>query len=99
MLGVNAQLRRIVELFPDDVKVVPGHGPKSAISDVRGALKVLDEIRDAIAQQIAHGKSLDQLNEMNLLEPWKGALGESGPRYLGWYYDFLNGPPDPKYQL
>ena len=99
MLGVNEELRRIVELFPNDVKIVPGHGPQSAMSEVRGALKVLDGIRDAVARQVSQGKSFDQLNEMNLLEPWKGVLGEAGPRYLHWYFDFLTGPPDPKYQL
>jgi cyclase len=99
MLGVNEELRRIVELFPNDVNIVPGHGPQSGMSEVRGALKVLDGIRDAVSQQIAQGKSWDQLSEMNLLDPWKGVLGDSGTRYSRWYYDFLTGPPDPKYQL
>ena len=99
MLGVNEQLRRIVELFPGDAEIVPGHGPQATMTDVRRALDVLDQIRDVVARQVADGKNLAELTEMNLLEPWKDVLGEDGPQYLGWYYDFLTGPPDPRFQL
>lgn len=99
MLGVNEQLRRIVALLPDDVKIITGHGPQSSMNEVRRALKALDEMRDAIAEQVATGKTLDQLSKMNLLEPWADVLGADAPRYLRFYYDCVAGPPDPAFQL
>lgn len=98
MLGVNEQLRRITEQFPDDVRIISGHGPLSLMSDVRKALQVLDEVRDAIAEQFADGKTLDELKSMNLLDRWKESLGEYYSEYLQMYYDSL-GPPDPAFQL
>ncbi len=100
-LGVNEQMHRILALLPDDVKIIPGHGTRASLNDVRRASKALDEMRDAIAEQVAKGKTLDQLQEMNLLEPWKDLRGPvpGGPNLLKHYYDCLTGPPDPAFQL
>jgi cyclase len=100
MLGVNVQLRRIVALLPGDVKIIPGHGPESVMRDVRAASTALDGMRDAIAEQIAKGKTLAQLRAMDVLEPWRDLIdGPNRPNYLQSYYDCLTGPPDPRFQL
>jgi len=100
MLGVNHGLHRIIELFPADTKVIPGHGLLASMQDVRKASKALDEIRDAVAAALASGKSLDQLQGMNILEPWKDVVvAEDRPRFLQSYYECLKGPPDPRFQL
>ena len=99
MLGVNEQLRRIVALFPDDVKIITGHGPLSSRSDVRRVLETLDGMRDAIVPQVAKGKTFAELQEMHLLDPWKNVLPDDArAMYLRFYYDSL-GPPDPKFEL
>jgi cyclase len=100
-LGVNEQLHKYLALLPDDVKIIPGHGTRASLSDVRRASKALDEIRDAIAEQVAKGKTLDQLQKMNLLAPWEYLTDRSEwlSEILKHYYDCLTGPLDPKFQL
>jgi glyoxylase-like metal-dependent hydrolase (beta-lactamase superfamily II) len=99
-LGANDELHKIAALLPDDVRVIPGHGPVAAMHDVRATSKALDAIRDAIATQIAKGKTLKQMEEMRLLEPWKDLVEESDrPIFTRFYYDCLTGPPDQKFQL
>jgi cyclase len=100
MLGMNEQLHNIVALLPADVKVVPGHGPLASLSELRRASQALDGIRDTVAAQVAKGKTLDQIQNMHLLEPWKDLVGESdGAIYVKYYFDCLTGYPDPKFQL
>lgn len=100
MLGLNDELHKILELVPTDAKVVPGHGTLASVLDVRNASKALDGIRDAVAAQVANGKTLDQLQGMNLLEPWKDVIEvEDRPQFVRYYFDCLTGPPDPRFQL
>jgi cyclase len=107
MLGLNDELHKVLALLPGDVKIIPGMGPLGSMNEVRRISKALDDMRDAIAAQVAKGKTLEQMREMNLLEPWKDLLfGDAwrtgngrGPDYLKAYFDCLTGPPDPKFQL
>jgi hypothetical protein len=100
MLGVNEQLRSLVALAPENAKVIPSQGPESSLAAVRNAGRALDGIRDTIAEQVALGKTLEQIREMNLLEPWADLLGgPNGPNHLKSYYDCLTRPPDPAFQL
>jgi glyoxylase-like metal-dependent hydrolase (beta-lactamase superfamily II) len=100
MLGVAEQLRRIVALVPEDAKIIPGHGPLASVNDLRRAIKILDDMKVVIAAQVAKGKTLEQLREMDLLAPWKDmVVGPRRPNYLKSFYDCLAGPPDPKFQL
>jgi cyclase len=96
MLGIAEELRRIVALVPADTKVVPGHGPLASIDDVRKASEALDGIRDAVAAQMAKGKTRDQILEMNLLEPWKDLVAPpgQGPPYVRFFYDHLERFPE-----
>lgn len=100
MLGIAEQLRTIVALMPEDVKILPGQGAPASMSDVRKTIQTLDAMKEAIASQVAKGKTLAQLREMDVLAPWKDVVtGPQRPNYLKFFYDCLTGPPDPKFQL
>jgi hypothetical protein len=84
----------------DDVTIVPGHGGLISINDIRNAITALDGMKSAISEQVAKGKTLDELGEMNVLAPWRDlVVGPGRPNYLKSFYDCLTGPPDPKFQL
>jgi cyclase len=96
MLGSNDELHQIVALLPDNAQVIPGHGPVASMIDVRVASKALDGIRDAIAAQVAQGKTLEQIQAMKLLEPWKDLVEDSDrPMYTRFYYECLKAPATP----
>jgi cyclase len=98
-LGVNEQMHRYLALLPADVKIIPGHGTRATLNDVRKASQALDQLRDAVAEQVRNGKSLDQIRAMNLMDTWKDLRGPRSPPHDKMYYDCLTGPPDPKFQL
>lgn len=76
MVGVVAELRKILELIPADAKVVPGHGAQASMGDVRHSLQVLEGMQKAIQFQVRAGKTLDEVLKMDLLSPWKDYFGE-----------------------
>ncbi len=76
MLGVIDALRKIVELIPADAKVIPGHGAQASMSDVRHSLQVLEGMQKAIQRQVSAGKTLDEIQRMDVLSPWKDSYGE-----------------------
>jgi cyclase len=92
-LGLPDELRRILELVPDDAIVIPGHGAQASMNDVRQVLAVLNDVQDAIAQQVRAGKTLDELKAMRILDPWKDSLGDELEWTLMALYEALAAPP------
>ena len=77
--GMIAAMEEVIPKLPPDVKVIPGHGAVSNLDDVRDYVKMLKETRAAVQAGIQQGKSLDQLKQEKVLDPWKK-----------WSGDFIN---------
>jgi cyclase len=77
--GMIDGVEKVVAQVPPDVKIIPGHGPVSNLDDVRAYLTMLKSTRDAVASALKEGKTLDEMKQAKLLDPWK--------RYSG---DFIN---------
>ncbi len=101
VLGLADALREIVKRVPGDAKVIPGHGPLASIGDIQRAIRILDEMKDAMVRQIKAGKTLDELRAMKVFRPWEGAIGaDSVEPFLRDFYDALTGVPlEAKYRL
>jgi cyclase len=73
--GMIATLDTLIARLPDDVKVVPGHGPVSTLLDVRRFADMLRETSAAVTGGIEAGKTLQSLQEERVLEPWEQWAG------------------------
>jgi len=69
--GLIANIEKVLATVPDDVKIIPGHGPLSDKAGLRKFADVLRATSAAVQQGIAAGKTLDQLKAEKVLEPWK----------------------------
>lgn len=69
--GMIDGVEKVIAQVPSDVKIIPGHGPVSSVDDVRAYLTMLKGTRDAVAKSLAEGKTLDQMKQAKLLDPWK----------------------------
>ncbi len=69
--GIIAGLENALRIVPGDVKVIPGHGPVSSVTDVRNYIVMLKETRAVVAAGVKAGKSLPQLKADKVLEPWQ----------------------------
>jgi cyclase len=72
---INAVENVIAQVQPD-VKVIPGHGQVSSLGDLRAYLTMLKATRDAVAHALKVGKTLDQMKQAKILDPWKSYSGE-----------------------
>ena len=91
--GMIDGVEKVIAQVPPDVKVIPGHGPVSNLDDVRAYLKMLKETRDVTDKALKGGKTLDQMKQAKLLDPWKKYSGSfvNEDVYLDTLYNSLTG--------
>jgi len=81
VVGMTAALKQVVARFPQDVKVIPGHGPVSTMDDVRNLIKMMEETTAIVAAGKAKGKTLAQLQQDKVLDAydkkWSGQFIKS----------------------
>jgi hypothetical protein len=68
---------------PQDVKIIPGHGPLSGVADVRKFLDMLKDTRALVAKALTDGKTADQMKSEHLLAKYE-ALGKSFIKTDAW---------------
>jgi cyclase len=97
--GMIAALEEIVPKLPADVKVIPGHGQVSNLDDVRTYVKMLIDTRAVVEKGVHQGKTLDQLKQEKVLEPWKKWSGDfiSSDAFIETLYNDLTGKKDGKF--
>jgi cyclase len=69
--GLIANVEKVLNNIPDDVKVIPGHGPLSDKAGLRTYLDVLKNTRAAVEKGLASGKTAQQLKDEKVLAQWE----------------------------
>jgi len=69
--GLISDVQNVIDIIPDDVKVIPGHGPLSDKTGLRKFLDVLKGTWNAVDTGRKAGKTLDQLKAEKVLEQWE----------------------------
>jgi cyclase len=92
-------VEKVITQLPPDVKIIPGHGPVSSLDDVRAYLTMLKATRDVVANALKESKSLDQMKQAKLLDPWKKYSGDfiSEDAFLETLYNSLAGQKNGKF--
>jgi len=68
--GMIAALETLLPKLPADVKIIPGHGQVSSVADVQRFIAMLKETRAVVQKEVKAGKTLEQLKQEKVLEPW-----------------------------
>jgi cyclase len=91
--GMIDGVEKVISQLPADVKVIPGHGTISSVDDVRAYLKMLKETREVVQVALKQGKTLDQMKQAKLLDPWKKYSGDfiKEDAFLETLYNSLTG--------
>jgi cyclase len=97
--GMIAAMDEVIPKLPADVKVIPGHGDLSTLDDVRDYVKMLKETQAAVEKGVQQGKTLDQLKQEKVLEPWKNWSGQfiTADAFIETIYNDLSGKKDGKF--
>ena len=75
--GMVKAVEQAISQLPPDVKVIPGHGELSTLEDVRKYVKMLQDTTAVVEKALAEKKTLDQMKQEKLLDPWKEYSGGS----------------------
>jgi cyclase len=91
--GMIAALEGALAQLPADVKVIPGHGALATLADVREFLKLLKDTRAVVEKGVKAGKTLVQLQQEKVLEPWQKYSGQfiSTDVFIETLYNELTG--------
>jgi glyoxylase-like metal-dependent hydrolase (beta-lactamase superfamily II) len=97
--GMIDGVEKVIAQVPADVKIIPGHGPISSVADVRPYLEMLKGTREVVAKAIKDGKTLDQMKQAKLLDPWKKYAGDfiSADAFIETLYNSLTGQKNGKF--
>jgi cyclase len=97
--GMIDGVGKVIAQVPPDTKIIPGHGPISTIDDVKAYLAMLKGTRDAVAKEIKAGKTVDQMKQAKLLDPWKKYSGDyiKEDTFIETLYNSLTGQKNQKF--
>jgi cyclase len=97
--GMIAALENVMTQLPPDVKVIPGHGELATLDDVRAFVKMLKETTAAVQKALDEGKTLDEMKQEKILDPWKKYAADfvSENNFLETLYNSLTGRPNHMY--
>ncbi len=68
--GYMANMKKTLDEIPDDVQVIPGHGPLGTKEDLKTAYRMMQETTTLVTQQMKEGKTLDEIKAGGLQEEW-----------------------------
>ncbi len=68
--GMIAGDEKVLAAVPDDVKIIPGHGPLATKDDLRKFITMLKETSAAVQAAINKGQTLDQMKKEKVLAQW-----------------------------
>ncbi|MGB8495052.1 MAG: MBL fold metallo-hydrolase [Candidatus Acidiferrum sp.] len=91
--GMIDAMEKASALLPADVKVIPGHGALSNLDDVREFVKMLKETSAAVQKALNEHKTLEQMKQEKILEPWKKWSGGfiDSDKFIETLYNSLTG--------
>jgi cyclase len=69
--GMTDTFDQLIPQLPTDVKIIPGHGELANLDDLRAYVKMLKDTTAVVEQAVKQGKTLDQMRQAKLLDPWR----------------------------
>jgi glyoxylase-like metal-dependent hydrolase (beta-lactamase superfamily II) len=76
--GMIAGVERVLATLPEDVKIIPGHGPLGDKKSLREFVEMLKATSAAVEKEMKAGKTLDEIKKDNPLAPWADTWGKGG---------------------
>jgi glyoxylase-like metal-dependent hydrolase (beta-lactamase superfamily II) len=69
--GVVVNLTRLLEMLPDDIRIIPGHGPLAGKDAIEETLTMIRDTRAEVMKALANGETADDVVADGLDPRWK----------------------------
>lgn len=74
--GMIAAVKKVLAMVGDGTRIIPGHGPLADKKDLAAYLAMLEGVREAVAAQVAAGKSAEETVAAKPTAPWDEKWGK-----------------------
>jgi hypothetical protein len=90
--GFIGNLGKVLEMFSEDVTLIPGHGRVYTMAELRKYRDMLSGLTKRVRDEFAAGKDLDGVFAARVLQDWEDwvsqeFVSDSGFVYTVWYHD------------
>lgn len=69
--GMIDDLGRLIDMVPDDIHIIPGHGPLATKDDMKKSRDMIRETRAEVTEALGRGMSVDDIVAHGLAARWK----------------------------
>mgnify|MGYP003646824208 CR=1 FL=1 len=69
--GYLKNVATVLETLPDDVKIIPGHGPLSTKADLKAFHAMIDACYTSVKEQVAAGKTIEDIQAKGVPAAYK----------------------------
>ncbi len=69
--GLARNIGEVIQQLPEDVTIIPGHGPISKLGDLKAYHRMLVETIGIVRKRMAAGKTLTEIKAEGVPEEWK----------------------------
>jgi glyoxylase-like metal-dependent hydrolase (beta-lactamase superfamily II) len=71
VLQIAANIQKIIDLFPSNVRIIPGHGREYHITDLIKYKQMVLETTEIVKKELVKKKTLDEIKIANDLKDWE----------------------------
>ena len=83
-------LQTIINIFPEDVKIIPGHGYIYTMNDMNEYLDMVKSTTEIVEKEMEKGTSLEEMKSEKILVEWvEWDRGFSCDDWIGFIYNSL----------
>ena len=68
--GLERSMKKLLAELPDDVALIPGHGPLSTKQDLEAYQRMLAASIELVRKQMSEGKSVEEIQKQGMAEEW-----------------------------
>jgi cyclase len=68
---LEKNIQKIIEMFPDDVKIIPGHGRICTKEDLKKYREMVIATSEIVKKEKEKGKTIEEMKKENILKDWK----------------------------
>ncbi len=69
--GMATNVKAVIDRVQPGVRIIAGHGPLASLDDLKTYYAMLTETTDLVQEELAAGKSLDQIKAAGIPDKWK----------------------------
>ncbi|MFC1898090.1 MBL fold metallo-hydrolase [Candidatus Cloacimonadota bacterium] len=97
VMKYKVNVQKLLDILPDDTKIIPGHGADGTMADLRTFQKMLIDTEKLVKDALDSGKDMETMQEVDLLKGYESFESyTSKSLWIQYLIDGFEEKPEPK---